>query len=127
MTQYMMSVIHPEDFSYAPGDLEKAYQATDAFNQDLMASGKWVFGGGLVPASSATVVDGRNGQNVVTDGPYVEVKEQLGGFWVVEATDLDEALELGRRASEACLHPVEVRAFQAEPDGEPDAQQSQDA
>jgi len=114
MTQYMLSVIHPEDFAYAPGDQERAFAQVDAFNTEILESGRWVFGGGLVPPSSATVVDGRSGAAVVTDGPYVEVKEQLGGFWVVEAADQDEALELARKASAACLHPVEVRAFQGE-------------
>jgi hypothetical protein len=58
------------------------------------------------------VIDGRKSEPIVTDGPYAEVKEQLGGFWVIEAADLDEALELGRRASAACMHPVEVRPFE---------------
>jgi hypothetical protein len=114
MTQYMMSVIHPEEFEYAAGEMEQAFHAVDAFNTELQQSGRWVFGGGLTPPSSAIVVDGRKGGSLVTDGPYVEVKEQLGGFWVVEAADKDEALELGRRASAACLLPVEIRAFQAE-------------
>jgi hypothetical protein len=60
------------------------------------------------------VVDGRKGASTITDGPYAEAKEQLGGFWVIEAADLDEALDLARRASDACVHPVEVRAFQGE-------------
>ena len=125
MTQYLLSVIHAEDFEYAPDQLEQAYGAVDALNQELQRSGQWVFGGGLMPPSSATVVDSRSGEAVITDGPYVEVKEQLGGFWVIEAADLDEALDLGRRASAACLHPVEIRAFQAEDPEEGPAERSE--
>ncbi len=71
-----------------------------------------MFAGGLHPASTATVVDGRGGDVVTTDGPYAESKEQMGGFWVVEAADLDAAIELARRGSAACNGKVEVRPFQ---------------
>jgi len=115
MTQYLMSVIHDWD---NPGlteeEMQESFQRVGEFNDDLRASGHWVFAGGLQHPSSSTVVDGRKGASIVTDGPFAEVKEQLGGFWVIEAADLDEALDLARRASDACVHPVEVRAFQDE-------------
>ena len=115
MTQYMMSVIHAEDADFGtPEEQQQIFQAVDAFNEELQRNGQWVFGGGLMPPSSATVVDNTKGEAVITDGPYVEVKEQLGGFWVVEAADLDEALDIGRKASAACAGPVEIRAFQDE-------------
>jgi hypothetical protein len=115
MTQYLMSVIHDwDDPGLSEEEIQTAYQLVDAFNTELQQNGQWVFGGGLTHPAGANVVDGRKGEAVITDGPYVEVKEQLGGFWVVETADRDEALELARRASAACLHPVEVRAFQAE-------------
>ena len=113
MTQYLMSVIHDWD---NPGltdeEMQQSFRQTDAFNTELQKSGHWVFAGGLTHPSGSTVVDGRKGENIITDGPYAEVKEQLGGFWVIEAADLDEALEIGRRASIACMHPVEIRPFQ---------------
>ena len=122
MPQYMLSVIHDWD---APGDetpeeLQEMYAATGRFNEEIQASGQWVFGGGLEHPNTATVVDGTKGANVITDGPYLEAKEHLGGFWVVEAPDLDAALELGRRGSAACGGKVEVRPFQGE-DGPADA------
>ncbi|MGH8996984.1 MAG: YciI family protein, partial [Acidimicrobiales bacterium] len=114
MTVYLLAVHHsgtgPE---LSDEQMQASYQATDAFNQELQESGSWVFAGGLHPADTATVVDGRGPEPLVTDGPYVDTKEQLGGFWIVEAADLDEALELARRGSAACLLPVEVRPFMA--------------
>ena len=95
--------------------MQQAFADVDAFNQELMADGSWVFAGGLTePPSTATVVDATEGEPVVTDGPFAETKEQLGGFWVVEAADLDAALEIARRGSAACRQPVEVRPFQSE-------------
>ena len=113
MTHYLMSVIHDWDNMELTGDeMQESFRQTDAFNTELQKTGHWVFAGGLTHPSNATVVDGRKGESVVTDGPYAEVKEQLGGFWVIDAADLDEALDLARRASAACLHPVEIRPFQ---------------
>lgn len=116
MTQYMISVWHEADFGAELGeaDLQRMFTQVDAFNQKITATGKWVFGGGLEMLDTATCVDGRNGGNIVTDGPFIESKENLGGFWVVEAADLDEALELAREASAACEGKVEVRPFQGE-------------
>jgi hypothetical protein len=115
MTQYLMAVIHDWDnIGMSEEEMQQSFRMVDEFNQELQTSGRWVFGGGLTHPSNATVVDNRKGEALITDGPYVEVKEQLGGFWVVEAADLDEALRLAEKASAACLRPVEVRPFQAE-------------
>lgn len=118
MTQYLISVIHDWDAmgDISPDQMQEMFEATDRFNQEIVAAGQWVFGGGLEHPSTATVVDGSQGRNVVTDGPYLEAKEHLGGFWVIEAPDLDAALAIGRRGSAACGRPVEVRPFQTEPD-----------
>jgi hypothetical protein len=113
MTQYLMSVIHDWDnMTLTEDEMQESFRMTDRYNDELKESGHWVFAGGLTHPSNATVVDGRKGEQIVTDGPYAEVKEHLGGFWVVEAADLDEALTLATRASAACLHPVEVRPFE---------------
>ena len=113
MTHYLMSVIHDWDnMTLSEDEMQESFRQTDAYNAELQTTGHWVFAGGLTHPSNATVVDGRKGGSIVTDGPYAEVKEQLGGFWVIEAADLDEALDLGRRASAACMHPVEIRPFE---------------
>ena len=103
-----------------PAELEAALAAVEAFNDDLHKSGAFRFAGGLHPASSATVVRSADGDVSMTDGPYAESKEQMGGFWVIEAPDFDSALDWGRKAAAACEGPVEVRPFQGEDDG-PDA------
>jgi hypothetical protein len=118
MTQYLISVIHDADgpdwaTNATPEKIQQVMGAVDAFNEELQAQGSWVFAGGLEPPSTATVVDATGADVLITDGPFVEAKEQLGGFWVVEAPDLDAALELGRRGSAACRDAVEVRPFQS--------------
>jgi len=117
MKQYLLAV-HMIEGEPVPSeaDIQASYQATDVFNRELMASGQWVFGGGLLPPDISTVVRAQGGKVVTTDGPFAESKEQLGGFWGVEAADLDAALELATRASAACMGPVEVRPFQPEPE-----------
>jgi hypothetical protein len=113
MTQYFLSVHHPEGNPYqSEEEMQQAFADVDAFNTDLQAGGSWVFAGGLTPPSSATVVDATGSQTVTTDGPFAETKEQLGGFWIIEAPDLDAALDIATRGSTACGAPVEVRAFQ---------------
>jgi hypothetical protein len=119
MTQYLLSVWHdrdatPEDIYPTEEEMQEAYAATGAFNEELKASGSWVFAGGLHPPTTATVVDGTGTDVVTTDGPFSESKEQIGGFWVVEAPDLDAALDLAARGSKACRGKVEVRPFQSE-------------
>lgn len=117
MTQYLLSVWSREgDPTPTDEEMQKMYADTDAFNEELKSSGAWVFAGGLHPASTATVVDGRSGEPVTTDGPFAESKEQLGGFWIVKAADLDAAIDLARRGSAACKGPVEVRPFQDDTD-----------
>jgi len=115
MTQYLLSVHSDGSEAYedlSPEEVKAVYAATDAFNEEVRAAGKWVFAGGLVPIESSTTVDNTKGQRVVTDGPFSESKEYLGGFWIIEAADLDEALDWAQRGSQACMGKVEVRAFQ---------------
>ena len=112
MTQYMLSVHHDgtEDFeSLSPEELQKVFTAVDDFNAQLKAEGRWVFAGGLKPIAESTVVDGTRAESVVTDGPFAESKEYLGGFWIIEAADLDAALDWAAKAAAACEGPVEVR------------------
>ena len=106
--QYLVSVID-DDAGLATPD-EQA--AIDVFNDRLEAEGHWVFAGGLASPSTATVIDNRGGEAMFTDGPFVESKEHLAGFWVIEAADLDEALAIAARGSKACRNVVEVRPFQ---------------
>jgi hypothetical protein len=108
--QYLVSVIH--DRSGLATAEEMA--AIDVFNDRLQAEGHWVFAGGLAAPDTATVIDNRSGEAILTDGPFVESKEYLAGFWVIEATDLDVALELATEGSKACNRKVEVRPFLAE-------------
>jgi hypothetical protein len=116
MTHYLLAVHGPADRSEFGGygsreEMEEAFATTGAFNDKLRADGYWVFAGGLEPASSAVVVDGQGRSPVVADGPYLETKEVIGGFWVIEAPDLDVAVELAAEASKACRGKVEVRPF----------------
>ncbi len=115
MKQYLLAVHHLGDYpTPAPEDMEQMFAQVGAFNAELQSSGAWVFGGGLHPRETATTVRFQQGQALVTDGPFAESKEQLGGFWVVQAPDLDAALELAKRAATACQGDVEVRPFQDE-------------
>src|SRR5215211_1343111 len=105
--QYLVSVI---DDSTGPGTSDEM-AAIDVFNDRLRADGHWVFAAGLGAPSTATVVDNRGGEAMFTDGPFVESKEYLAGFWVIEAPDLDVALELAAEGSKHCNRKVEVRPF----------------
>ena len=105
--QYLVSVID-DDAGLATPD-EQA--AIDVFNDRLEAEGHWVFAGGLASPSTATVIDNRGGEAMFTDGPFVESKEHLAGFWVIEAADLDVALKLAAEGSKACNRKIEVRPF----------------
>jgi len=115
--QYLLSV-HYVEGQPAPTEPEMTAMFADveAFNKRLRQSGALVFAGGLFPPDSATVVRVTDGQVLTTDGPFAESKEQLGGFWVLKAPDLDAALELARQGAVACRGPVEVRPFQDEPE-----------
>jgi hypothetical protein len=105
--QYLISVIH--DSSTLATDEEMA--AIDVFNDRLQAEGHWVFAGGLAAPGTATVIDNRGGEPMFTDGPFVESKEYLAGFWIMEAPDLDVALKLAAEGSKACNRKIEVRPF----------------
>jgi hypothetical protein len=113
MKQYLLAV-HMVDGEAAPSEeeMQKAYKDVDTFNTELQSAGAWVFAGGLHPPSTATVVRSTNGEVVTTDGPFAETKEQLGGFWVIKADDLDAALAWAAKGSAACRGAVEVRPFQ---------------
>ena len=117
MIQYLLSV-HMTEGEPMPSEdeMKQIFKDVDHFNAELQAEGAWVFAGGLHPADTATVVRVTDGKVVTTDGPYAETKEQLGGFWVVKAPDLDAALSLAARGAAACRGPVEVRPFQDEPE-----------
>jgi hypothetical protein len=105
--QYLVSVIH--DGAGLATPTEDA--AIDVFNERLQAEGYWVFAGGLGSPDPATVIDNRSDEVVITDGPFVESKEYLAGFWIIEAPDLDVALELATEGSKACNRKIEVRPF----------------
>ena len=108
--QYLVSVIHDSSDLATPDEMA----AIDVFNDRLIAEGHWVFAGGLGAPSSATVIDNRGEEAIFTDGPFVETKEYLVGFWVMEAADLDVALKLAAAGSKACNRKVEVRPFLSE-------------
>ena len=111
MPQYLVAIQHPDGYD---GSLEgeAMMRDIDALNEEMEAAGVRIFAGGLSPASSAKSLRARpNGDVLTTDGPYVEAKEHIGGLWLLECADMDEALAWGRKATVACRVPVEVRAF----------------
>ena len=105
--QYLVSVIFDEVGLATPEE----QAAIDVFNDGLQAEGYWVFAGGLGAPTTATVIDNRGAQAVITDGPFVESKEFLAGFWIIEAPNLDVALKLAAEGSKACNRKVELRPF----------------
>ena len=114
MPQYLLSVWHDEDYAvdFSTRDAQARVAQVAAFNDELQRSGVWVFAGGLHPSSSATVVRSSGDHVSMTDGPYAETKEQMGGFWIVQAADLDVALDLAARGAAASGGPIEVRPLQ---------------
>jgi hypothetical protein len=108
---YLVSVIDDNTGLATPTEMA----AIDAFNDRLRAGGHWVFAGGLGSPDTATVIDNRGGEVVITDGPFLESKEYLAGFWIIEASDLDLALKLAAEGSKHCNRKVEVRPFLADP------------
>ena len=105
--QYLVSVIADGTELARPGEMA----AIGAFNDRLRAQGYWVFANGLAEPSAATVVDGRGAEPLFTDGPFLESKEFLAGFWIIEAPHLDVALELAAEGSKVCNRKVELRPF----------------
>jgi len=105
--QYLVSVINNTTDLATPAEMA----AIDVFNERLDAAGHWVFGAGLAAPSSATVIDNRGEEAMFTDGPFLESKEYLVGFWIIEAADLDVALKLAAEGSKACNRKIEVRPF----------------
>ena len=112
MPQYLISVWHDDDYAdndWSDPDIQRIGQQVGAVNEEMERTGAWVFGAGLQPQSTATVVRATGGDISMTDGPYAETKEQMGGFYIIEATDFDAALEWAGKASAACELPIEVR------------------
>ena len=110
MPQYLVAIHHPDNYDPSRED-EAMIRDIDVLNEEMMAAGARIFAGGLHPASSAKSLRAQpDGKVLVTDGPYLETKEHIGGFWILEAADMDEALAWGRKAVVACRAPVEVRA-----------------
>jgi hypothetical protein len=111
MPQYLVAIHLPDDYDPSAED-EATSNDIDALNDEMVAAGVRIFVGGLRPASNAKSLRAQpGGKVVITDGPYLETKEHIGGFWVLEATDLDEALAWGRKVAVACRAPAEVRPF----------------
>jgi hypothetical protein len=116
MTQYLMSVCYPTGSTPpSPEELREIEQDVTAVQRELEAEGSWVFGGGLHDPSTATVVTAGEGATVTTDGPFVETKEQIGGFSIIDVPDLDAALGWAERISRATRCPIEVRPFMGQP------------
>ena len=110
--QYLLGV-HGDESAPPPADVDRdaMFARVGAVNDEMKAQGVWVFAGGLLPSGSATVVRVQNGATTMTDGPFAETKEQLGGFWVLEVDDLDAALAWAEKCAQACWGPIEVRPF----------------
>jgi hypothetical protein len=111
MTQYLLTIYQPDGEPPGPEVMDRVAGDLHVLNDELKASGAWVFTGGLHAPSTATVLSRRDGDTVITDGPYVEGKEHVGGFWIITAPDLDAALGWARKATEATNLPIEVRQF----------------
>ncbi|MDT0350316.1 YciI family protein [Pseudonocardia charpentierae] len=115
MAEYLLSVHHDYDTEFPSlEEMQPVFEAVDRFNQKVRDAGAWVFAGGLTPVQQATTVDNTGDTPIVSDGPYAESKEYLGGFWMIQAADLDEALQWAKEGSAACRGKVEVRPFQGE-------------
>src|SRR5215472_6632075 len=110
MKQYLLSVYQPDGIA-PPEVLEPIVRDLEVLNKEMADAGVWVFAAGLHPASTATVVRLRDGDMITTDGPFTEGKEHLGGFTIIKAADLDEALKWGRKLARATTLPIEVRPF----------------
>ncbi|MQA83396.1 MAG: hypothetical protein GEV03_01885 [Streptosporangiales bacterium] len=112
MKQYLLSIYQPDGDPPPPEVLDPIMRDLEAVNAELRAAGAWVFAGGLHPPSTATVVRPKDNEVLTTDGPYIEGKEHIGGFTVIQAPDLDAALEWGRKFARAITLPIEVRPME---------------
>ncbi len=112
MQQYLLSIYQPDGEPPSAEVLDPIMRDVEAVNAELRAAGAWVFAGGLHPPSTATVVQAKDNEVLTTDGPYIEGKEHIGGFTVIQAPDLDAALEWGRKLARAITLPIEVRPLQ---------------
>lgn len=111
MNRYLVAIHHPDGYDGSTED-EAMHRDIDVLNEEMVAAGVRIFVGGLQSARNAKSLRAQtDGRVIITDGPYLETKEHVGGFWVLEAADMDKALEWGRKAAVACRAPVEVRAF----------------
>lgn len=118
MKHYLLSVITPTDgVPPAPAEMQQIMRNVAGFHRELQEAGAWVFDGGLSAPGTATVVRAKDGDTVLTDGPYIEGKEYLGGLSIIKAPDLDAGLDWGRRAALAIGLPIEVRPFEGEVEG----------
>ena len=117
MKQYLLSIYEPDGDPPSADVLAEIMRDVGAVDEELHSAGAWVFSGGLHPPGTATVVHPRRDGMPMTDGPYVEGKEHIGGLTVIKAADLDEALEWGRKLARATTLPIEVRPFQGEVEG----------
>ena len=116
MAQYLVAIHHPDNYDPST-EGEAMIRDIDVLNEEMAAAGARVFAGGLsAPRSAKSLRAQPDGKVLITDGPYLETKEHIGGFWILEAADMDEALAWARKAVIACRAPVEVRAFLAMPD-----------
>jgi hypothetical protein len=116
MTQYLLSIYQPDGPAPASAVMDRVATDLHALNEELKAAGSWVFTGGLHAPSTASVVRAQDRDVVTTDGPYIEGKEHIGGFWIITATDLDAALDWAAKATRATTLPIEVRPFQDVPE-----------
>ncbi|MEO8069796.1 MAG: YciI family protein [Acidobacteriota bacterium] len=114
MNQYLLSVYQPDGEPPPPSVLQPIMKAVGALREEMQAAGAWVFTGGLHPSDTATVVRVKDGQLLVTDGPFTEGKEHIGGFTVIRAADLDAALDWGENLARATTLPIEVRPLRGE-------------
>ena len=114
MKQYLLSIYQPDGGTPPPDVLQKVMREVGALIEETKTAGAWVFNGGLHPPSTATVLRFREGEMLMTDGPFAEAKEHIGGFVIVKAADLDAALEWGRRLARVITLPIEVRPFQGD-------------
>jgi hypothetical protein len=115
MKQYLLSVYSYGRPNLPDDETQQSFKDVGVLNREIQAKGAWIFAGGLHEPSTATTVRASGDEVITTDGPFAEAKEQLGGFWVIKAADLDEALAWAAKATVACRHPVEVRPFADEP------------